>query len=244
MTIELAAHAREYDNGKRRPPADPLGRQGFPKHRAALDLMAGQLREYLERAGEKGLTGLRLAGAILDTSDTRRLRLLVAYARVHKHVYQIVGLPGHGYKWADGTAEAGRAILDEAVERATQMARCWLFIAALHRRRGAVMAAVQMVFDFMQHDVAEGDRRTDDLAALFAAEGASIEKFLDAFVGELAKTEAGRQALAEAGRKHQQYLLPAAVREQLLAQAEAMGRTAAQMRQALAGTPSAAPTAA
>lgn len=240
MTVELAAHAREYDEGKRRPPADPLGREGFPRHRDALDLMVRQLREYLEPAADDGVTGLRLAGAILDTADTRRLRLLVAYARVHSHVHQIVGLPGQGYVWADSGTEAGRATLDAAVERAAQMARCFLFIAALHRRRGAVMAAVQMVFDFMQHDVAEGDRRTDDLAALFAAEGASIEKFLDAFVGELAKSEAGRKALSDAGRKHRQYLIPADVREQLLAQADEISRYAGRMREALAGAPSAA----
>ena len=238
MTIQLAAHAGQYDRGElKRPAADPLGRAGLPRHRAELDLMVGQLQDYLETAGDDGLTGRRLAGALLDTADTRPLRRLVAYARIHLHVHQIVGLPGRGYVWAAGDVEAGRAILARAVDQATHMARCYLFIATLHRRKGAVMSAVQMIFDFMQHDVAHADRRTDDLAALFATEGASIAKFLDAFVGELAKTEAGRQALADAGRKHQQFLLPADVREQLLAQTEDVSRQMAEMRERLTGTP-------
>ena len=97
------------------------------------------------------------------------------------------------------------------------MGRCFFYIASLHRRKGAVMSAVQLVLDFMEHNVTEGQERKEELAAMFAAEGATIAGFLDAFLGSLAKTDEGRQALAAAGAKHAQWLVTEEARQAMLA---------------------------
>ena len=80
-----------------------------------------------------------------------------------------------------------------------------------------MMSAVQLVLDFMEHNVPESERRNDELAAMFAAEGATIEGFLDAFMVHLAKTGEGRKVLATAGAKHAQWLLPEEARQAMLA---------------------------
>lgn len=207
----LAGNARQYGRGagkSTRPPADPLGLNGFPRHRNALDFMVRQLCETL-RADGSVIGGKQIARMIFHDDDTRRVRHLVAYARVHHHIHQVVGVAGSGYLWADPATAVGRAALHDAVMSAMRMGRCFFYIGALHRREGTAMAAVQMVFNFMEHNVSA--RHSDDLAAMVASEGVGVADFLDAFVGSLAKTEDGRRTLAQVGRKHAQLLMPADV---------------------------------
>ena len=202
---ELPPHARQYcKGGRQRAPADPLGIDGFPRNRAALDFMVRQLSRLLQAGGT--WAGRLLAQRIFHADNTRNVRHLVAYARVHHHVHQIVGVAGNGYFWAEADDETGRKQLAGAVATAMRMGRCYFYIAALHRRQGTAMAAVQMVLDFMGHHADGG--KPDELAALVASEGATVEQFLDAFVGTLAKTDKGRAALAGVGNKHAAVLLP------------------------------------
>ena len=223
---DLPPHARQYCKGGRaRLGGDPLGLDGFPRHRAALDFMVRQLCRLL-RAGETW-TGRLLAERVFHADDTRRVRHLVAYARVHHHIHQIVGLPGSGYVWAEADSQEGRKQLAAAVATATRMGRCFFYIAALHRRQGTAMAAVQMVLDFMGDHPA--DRQPDELAALVASEGASVEGFLDAFVGTLAKTDKGRAALAGVGARHAAVLLP---RDLITGVADKLAGIANELRQA------------
>lgn len=210
---KLAGNARRYGRGagkSTRPPADPLGLNGFPRHRNALDFMVRQLCETLQADGSV-IGGKQIARMIFQDDDTRRVRHLVAYARVHHHIHQIVGVAGSGYLWADPATAMGRAALHDAVMSAMRMGRCFFYIAALHRREGTAMAAVQMVFDFMEHNVPASARHSDDLATMVASEGVNVTDFLDAFVGALAKTEDGRRTLAQVGRKHAQLLMSADV---------------------------------
>jgi len=234
-TINLPDKADAYRGRNRikRHPADPLGLAGFPDTRRALDAMVLMLCSDLRITGGRVLAGVEIARRLFDGDDTRRVRHLVAYARVHKRIHQIVGTPGSGYVWADPATEAGCDLLATAIDSATQMARCFLFIAALHRRQGGTMAAVQMVFDFMQHNVPEDERRSDDLATMFAAENVSIAGFVDALITQLAKTDEGKAALAAAGAKHAQYLITAEAHEQLLAKIEAASSSLDSVRQAI-----------
>lgn len=219
--IDLPDHASAYGPGKRsRVPADPIGLHGFGNDRRSVNAMVTLLCQDLRIAGGQPVKGKFLARQLFGTEDTRPVRKLVAYARVHKHMFQIVGVPGTGYLWADPKTAWGRDALHTAIDAAMQMGRCFMFIASLHRREGAMISAVQMIFDFMEHNVPEGERRNDELAAMFAAEGATIEGFLDAFMAHLAKTDKGRQALATAGAKHAQWLLPEETRQAMLAHIE------------------------
>jgi len=234
-TIQLPDRAAAYTGRGRikRIQADPLGLAGFPDTRAALNGMVTMLCRELVMAGGEARVGAELSRELFATDETRPVRHLVAYARVHRRVHQIVGIPGAGYVWADPATETGRQILGSAVDTATRMARCFLFIAALHRRRGVAIAVVQMLFDFMQHNVPADQRRSDDLAAMFAAEGVGIAGILDAFIGELAQTAEGKATLAAAGAKHAQYLITAEAHEQLLAQVDAAASQLASVRQAI-----------
>ena len=211
-----SAAAYKGKGRQRRVCADPIGLDGFSDSRGAVDGMVTILRNRLFLAAGQPVKGRDLARDLFGDDDTRKVRKLVAYARVHKHVYQIVGVPGLGYLWANPQTEHGRAALANAIEASMQMGRCFFYIAALHRREGAVMSAVQLIFDFMEHS-GEGQGRNDELAAMFAAEGATIEGFLDAFMGHLAKTDEGRKVLAEAGAKHAQWLLTEETRQAMLA---------------------------
>jgi len=225
-TSKLPQHFRQYAaEGLDRLGADPLGLSGFPRSRPALDFMVRQLRELLTAGGT--WNGGVLARRIFGDGDTRKVRHLVAYARVHHHVHQIVGLPGSGYTWAEADTEEGRKQLARAVATATRMGRCFLYIASLHRQQGTAMAAVQMVLDFMGEHA--GDPKSDELAALVASEGASVEQFLDAFVGTLAKTDKGRATLAGVGARHAAVLIPKDLLQGVAAQLEA---AAGQLRQA------------
>ena len=224
--IVLPDNATEYIDGRfQRASADPLGYAGFPKHRAGLDSMVYDLCRWLENVGLTGLGGKKIAEHFWpQNSDPRKTRLLVAYARVHCHRHEIVGIPGQGYVWGDLDPDIyKKAIIDNE-----QRARDYFFIAALHRRQGVAMSAAQLVLDFMEHNVPAESQHNDDLAALFAAEGTSIADFLDAFMQRLAETADGRSALQRAGEKHSDLLIPANVRSQIreiVAEASAHLRT-------------------
>ena len=218
--FNLPDNASAYQgNGRRkRVIADPIGLDGFPSTRRALNGMVTILCAELVRACGQTVRGRDLADLLFGTSDTRSVRKLVAYARVHKRLALIVGVPGSGYLWADPKTDAGRDALTTAAAASTQMARCFLYIAALHRRTTAVVSTVQMVLDFMGHETPEGQTQDDELAAMLAAEGAGIGDFLDALLGHLAKTDSGRQHLAAAGAKHAQVLITEEARQAMLAQ--------------------------
>lgn len=198
-------------------PADCLGIRGLPKMRYELDALAHRLCQRLAAAGGAGVTGSRLATE-LGLTSTRALRLLVAYSRVHHHYHQIVGLPGFGYLWG----ECAPAVYKTAIRCAERMARCFFFIAALHRRQGAAIAAVQLMFDFLEYNVPEGQRHHDDLAALVASEGVNVTQFLDSFMGSLAETDQGRRVLANVGRRHAAVLVPEAERTAMLKDLDAL----------------------
>jgi len=205
--LPLAVDDSAYTSGRmERPQADPLGQRGLPAARRELDLLADSLCRRLPAAGSDGIPG-RILCRLLDVPDTRALRLLVAYARVHLHVHQIVGRPGSGYVWGDVDSTGG--IYRRAVADNRRRGRCHFFIAALHSRQGPAMEAVQLVFDFMEHEVPADQRHNDDLSALLAATGTDIADFLDAFVTRLAATDKGQKILADAGQKHADILLPA-----------------------------------
>ena len=190
-----------------RTPGDPLGQRGLPETRYGLDFLAQDLCRRLQAAGSTGIRGRQLV-AELALQDTRALRLLVAYARVHKHVHQIVGVPGSRYFWGD-CFEKG--LYKQAIADCQRRGRCYFFIAALHGRQGTAMAAAQMVFDWFEQQVPPEARRSDDLAALVAAEGVGVADVLDAIITRLAATAEGKKALADVGQRHAQVLLPAEV---------------------------------
>ena len=200
----LAGNAAQYGaHGFERPKGDPLGLGGLPDGRDILDQMVDDLCYRLERAGKTGRRGQQMV-MMLGLRNTRSLRLLVAYARVHLHRHEIVGIPGCGYVWG----ECDRAVYKRTITANMQRGRCHFFIAALHRRQGLAMAAVQMIFDFMEHEAPTSEGHNDELAALVASEGVNVATFLDTMVRRLAETDAGREVLAQVGQDHAQVLLP------------------------------------
>lgn len=201
-----------------RPQADPLGMRGLPDRRDQLDRKADLLCVWLRGRGKTGLSGKSLASN-LYLRDTRALCLLVAYARVHKHRHEIVGIPGQGYVWgdADSGTDASGGIYKRAIRDAKRRGRCYLFIASLHGRKGVAMAAAQMVFDFMSTEGDDGERHTDDLAAMLALDGSSVADSLDAFITKVASTDDGRAALRTVAEKHRDVLLPGEVLDGVLA---------------------------
>lgn len=227
--ICLAYNAKEYNSVFRRPKADPLGLSGLPTKRDDLNYMVLRLCQYLINAGKTGIGGKGLARLLFDSTDTRTVRHLVAYARVHKHRHEIIGLPGSGYAWGPAAPE----LYQRSIGDNEQRARDHFFIAALLKRQGVAMGAVQMIFDFMGHNVPADRRRDDNLAAMFAAEGTSVSDFLDAFVTELAKTEDGKRVLADAGRKHAAYLLTGEAFEQLRVEVRSIGDAATKALQSI-----------
>ena len=180
--------------------------------------MVDQMCQRLKEAGS--MTGKRLA---LETfhdysADNRQLRLLVAYARVHRHIPEIIGIPGSGYSWANPTTPAGRAALRKAAGYARHMGRCFLFIAANHQSGGVAMTAAQMLLDWFNASE-QPTQHHDDLANLIAAEGADAEALINALFDQLTKTEAGKAAMAKAGQRYAQHLISAELHAQLKAQA-------------------------
>jgi len=124
----LADHAGQYDSGElRRPGGDPLGQRGLPRDRFGLDRVLEAMIGRLQRAGERGLPGRQLAEELGLT--TRALRLLRAYAEVHLGVWQVVGMPGHGYRWSTDPEDHRRAAAD-----AERRGRCDMHRAGVHRR--------------------------------------------------------------------------------------------------------------
>ncbi len=215
----LAPFARDYAGplaACHRPQADPLGRAGLPACRLDLDALVDRMTGILQAVGVSGIGGGELA-ARLGIGPPRTLRLLVAYARVHHHVHQIVGIPGSGYFWGD----CKPGLYHDAIADATKRGRCYFFIAALHKRKGTAIAAAQMVLDlFHQHDHA--DRHNDELAAMVAAEGADVGDLFDAMITQLAETADGRQVLSNATAKHADLMIPAAAFEGVLAQLDTL----------------------
>ena len=205
-------------SGKRlsnRRAADPIGLRGLPATRAELDNLAGELCGRLRIAGSGGIRSRQLVEE-LGLTDTRALRLLVAYARVHHHRHEILGVPGNRYYWGPVVPKLVSHVIADCERRA----RCYFFIAALHRREGTAMAAVQLMFDWFDTNVPAGSRRADDLAALTAAEGVGVSDVLDAFLERLAASTDGQKILAEAGRKHAAVLLPAELLRRLAGKLE------------------------
>lgn len=199
-TGKLKADVSEYTPQDPRPQADPLGERGLPRTRAGLDAKLYELIERIKAAGVGGINGRDLA-LDLGLRDARAVRLLVAYARVHNHVHQIIGMPGNGYMWGDLKPD----IYAHAIADSQRRARCYFYTATLLKRQGVAMSAAQMVFDFMEASPHAGD--SDDLAALVAAEGTSVADFLDAFITKLGQTAGGKAALAAIGKKHSQLLM-------------------------------------
>ncbi len=203
-TRQLAGCASEYKSKRAtRPKGDPLGIGGLPDQRHKLDYLVDDLCRRLTSFGRDGISGRWLAGA-LQLPNTRSLRHLVAYARVHRHRHEIVGIPGSGYVWG----ECDRSVYGRTIAANMMRGRCHFFIAALHRREGTAMAAVQMIFDFMEHETPTSAGHNDELAALVASEGVNVATFLDTMVRRLAETESGREVLAQVGKDHAQVLLP------------------------------------
>lgn len=207
----LAQHARDYGKGER-PPADPIGQRGLPTFRGDLDCLLTDLCARLEAAASNGVRAKQLVEE-LRLRDARALRLLVAYARVHQHNRDIVGVPGCRYYWAPAVPKLVAAMIRDARWRA----RCYFKIAAVLEGHGVASSMVQLMFDFMGENVPPEKRRADDLAALMAAEGVTPETFLDTFVGRLADTDDGKRILAQVGTKHAAVLLPAETLKRLAA---------------------------
>jgi hypothetical protein len=201
---QLAGTASQYKRHEvERPKGDPLGLGGLPEVRDGLDYLVDDLCRRLASFGRDGIGGRWLANT-LHLRNTRSLRLLVAYARVHLHRHEIVGLPGQGYVWG----ECDRAVYKKSILDNMKRGRCHFFIASLLKREGSAMAAVQMVFDWMEHEVPTSDRHNDELAALVASEGVNVATFLDTMVRRLAETERGREVLAQVGQNHAAVLIP------------------------------------
>lgn len=226
----LPPDAAQYNRGLTRAPADPLGLPSFPQFRTELDAMAGRLCDRLKDSYRQWVGGDLLSREMFGQSCTRTLRLLVAYARVHLKIVEIIGKPPCGYIYAEQNTDWGEVLLADAVERATVMGRSWLYIAGLHRRKGAAMAAAQMVFDWVQHHVPDDQRRTDELAAMFAAEGVGIGEILDAMASRLTTSDEGKRTLADFGQRHAQYLMTPEMQHSLVDQAEQLARQAADLQ--------------
>lgn len=115
----------------RRPAGDPIGLRGLPADRAALDALLANMVERLKVCGETGLRGPQLA-AELRLAGTRPLRLLRAYAELCRGIYQIVGIPGGGYKWTEDAAAH-----HQASREAERRGRDYMRLAGVHRKFAA-----------------------------------------------------------------------------------------------------------
>jgi len=194
-----------------RPKGDPIGRRGLPSGRIALDGLLARLRILLVAAGSEGIQGERLAAALELAKGTRALRALVAYGQVHHHIHQIVGVPGKGYFWGDCV----EGLYKRMARSCEKFGRDYFYKGALMKRQGLAMATVQMVFNFMEHEVPAARRFNDDLAALVASEGVTVADVMNAMVGSLRETPEGRAVLADVGRKHADVLVAAETLERL-----------------------------
>ena len=186
MEAVLATRAEEYARRDRqRPAADPIGLRGLPEDREGLDRMLTELCARLKSAGKHGLKGLQLAFELGLGRDTRAVRELIAYARVHKRIHQIVGVPGSRYFWGDAAPD----LYVRMIRHAERCGRDWFYLAALFRRQGLGDALAQQVFDFLRPDAG------DELAALVARDGADAGDVLEALLDRLAESPAGQARL-------------------------------------------------
>ena len=123
----------------RRLPADCLGMRGLPADRDALDALVTRLQRCLQSAGGRTVAGNDLV-RLVGIRDRRSLRLLVAYARFRRGVFQVLGWPGGGYSWGGGDVGAYSAASRDAMRRA----RCYLALYALWSREGTATALAQI----------------------------------------------------------------------------------------------------
>lgn len=146
MRSDLASHVHSYESGLlARPKADPLGQRGLPGDRAGLDRLVDELAERLRSAGEAGVRGEQLAEEMGLPYGTRSLRLLVAYAWVHRNLGEIVGVPGDGYYWGESRPELYGRQSGANETRARDLlftARLWRRMAARHSCQGSLLPAV------------------------------------------------------------------------------------------------------
>ena len=192
---------------------DCLGVRGLPATRTELDALVVNLLHRIQVAFPFSIKGKVLV-ARMGLQDTRALRLLIAYARIHWRRHEIVGVPGEGYRWGGEDPAIYKAAGNDVFRRA----RCYLFLASLYRRQGTATAIAQLALDAIGHAVpADQSARNDDLAALVAVEGVGVGDVLDALIGELAASAEGRQALERAGSKHASVLMPKAVVDGIVA---------------------------
>jgi hypothetical protein len=195
-------------------PGDCLGLRGLPDTRIGLDALVADLLTRMQTSYPQSVASSSLV-LNLGLDDTRALRLLIAYARIHWRRHEIVGVPGEGYRWGGEDPAIYKAAGNDVFRRA----RCYLFLASLYRRQGTATAIAQLALDAIGHRTgieAYGHRPNDDLAALVAAEGVGVGDVLDALIGELAASEEGRQALERAGTKHAEVLMPKAVVDDII----------------------------
>jgi len=205
--MQLASDVAAYRQGLMpRPPADPLGERQLPRRRAELDLLWDCLCLRLQAAGGDPIAGKRLV-ADLALMDTRALRLLVAYGRVHHREHRIVGLAGSGYLWGGDDA----AIYAGAAEDARRRGRCYMYLYSLFHRQGAAVAIAQLALDAVQ----AGPGSADDLRALIAADRVSVEDVLAEMIRAVRQQPGGEDALRRVGEAHADVLLPRRVIQDL-----------------------------
>lgn len=213
----LAQCADDYDDEDSRPPADPIGRGGLPADRGQLDAMLCNLCDRLIAAGGRALGGKAIIYE-LRLPCTRSLRLLVAYGHVHHKLRAIVGLPGEGYLWG----EHRPGIYEKVANMSRQMGRGFFFNATLYGKGRPAVEAAQLLLDFVGDGrVNQRSRHGDELSAMVAAEGLTIEDVLGSIFETLTQTETGKATLTRLGTKHRQFLLTgeelAAMQTQMIA---------------------------
>jgi len=216
-TPHLPESADDYEAGRERAAADPIGTGGLPRVRADLNSLLTELCRRLLTAAGQPIGGRQLVEELLLV-DTRSLRLLVAYGHVHHRLRQVVGVPGTGYFWGDFRPD----LYDVMRDHARRLGRCWFFNAALFGKRHAAVEAAQLVLDFVGDAPAMPRPENDELELMMKAEGVGIESVLSAIVELLAANEQGRAALVRIGRRHAAVLVPRDVRDSLLATAASM----------------------
>jgi len=221
-TIDSSARAwASPDEPHKRAPADPLGMRGLPEDREALDETLRDLCRRLIAAKGEFLGGGYLAGSMRLT-DTRTLRLLVAYGRVHHRIREIVSMPGEGYCWGAFRPE----LYDAGAAQFRRMGLCYLFSAGLLRRKAPVVELAQLALDFVKQSRGPDQATTpfDEFDAWMAGEDISAGDVLDAMIKAFGATEDGRAALRYVGHKHASLLLPPETRRQLIDQLDGVRR--------------------
>jgi len=206
--------------------APPLGLRGLPRTIEVLDAYEGALCSRLRSAGGHLVPGKRLF-LELQLEDARALRLLVAFAHVHRRRWQIVGVPGSGYCWGPDNPEAVKTM----IAHARRMGRCWLHSSALYRGGDVAATAAGWLFDWMAEPSAVSGT-PDELGAMVAAEGGGIGDVLEHLVTRLSASEDGRRTLQDLGRRHGDVLIPSAALDDVLAGLDGVRRSLLQATRA------------